>query len=283
MAVSDVQGTTDEMRTAMTLHEIRPNRTRRHRTHELTERRILVTLSHPSDRRSIEHALDHIGHVVRSTADEMTTSAMLTSFAPDVILIDAREVYPTVTPLAARLRELPRMGVVVVGGNSREQRLAALRFGVDDVVTTDTAAEEIALRCANVASRVARSEPEVVPAVESTRTFGPLVVDVSRREIHVNGHLVPSTKLEFDLFARICRTPDQVVTRVELIESVWGPNWFGDSHVVDVHLSNLRRKLRERCTAVDYWHTVRGVGFRLSDDLATGFDERVESRVRRAG
>jgi two-component system OmpR family response regulator len=99
----------------------------------------------------------------------------------------------------------------------------------------------------------------------------------------VNGHLVPSTKLEFDLFARICRTPDQVVTRTELIESVWGPNWFGDSHVVDVHLSNLRRKLRQRCAAVDYWYTVRGVGFRLSDDLTARTDERVESLVRRAG
>lgn len=269
----------------MTLHEIRPNRTRRHHTRDLTERRILVALSHPSDRRSIELALDRTGHVVRSTADEVTTSAMLTSYAPDVVLIDAREVYPAVTPLASRLRESSRVGVVVVGGNSREQRLAALRFGADDVVATDTAADEIALRCTNIASRVSCAEADLdtSSAVESTRSFGPLVVDINRREIHVNGHLVPSTKLEFDLFARICRTPDQVVTRVELIESVWGPNWFGDSHVVDVHLSNLRRKLRQRCAAVDYWHTVRGVGFRLSDDLTAGTDERVESLVRRAG
>ena len=278
-------GTTHETRTAMTLHEIRPNRTRRHHTSDLTERRILVALSHPSDRRSIELALDRIGHVVRSTADEVTTSAMLTSYSPDVVLIDAREVYPAVTPLAASLRELSRLGVVVVGGNSREQRLAALRFGADDVVATDTAADEIALRCTNVASRVVcgGADVDTSSVVESTRNFGPVVVDISRREIHVNGHLVPSTKLEFDLFARICRTPDQVVTRVELIESVWGPNWFGDSHVVDVHLSNLRRKLRQRCAAVDYWYTVRGVGFRLSDDLTAGTDERAEALVRRAG
>lgn len=283
MAVSEQTDTFHDTRTAMTLHDIRPNRSRRLATRTATERRILVALSHPSDRRSIELALDRIGLVVRSTADEATTSAMLTSYRPDVVVIDAREVYPAVTPLAGRLRELSHVGVVVMGGNNREQRLAALRFGADDVVATDTAADEIALRCTNIASRVACGEVDVSPTVEASRTFGPLVVDFNRREIHVNGHLVPSTKLEFDLFARICRTPDQVVTRVELIESVWGPNWFGDSHVVDVHLSNLRRKLRQRCAAVDYWYTVRGVGFRLSDDLTARTDERVESLVRRAG
>jgi two-component system OmpR family response regulator len=283
VAVSEQTDTFHDTRTAMTLHDIRPNRSRRLATRTATERRILVALSHPSDRRSIELALDRIGLVVRSTADEATTSAMLTSYRPDVVVIDAREVYPAVTPLAGRLRELPHVGVVVMGGNNREQRLAALHFGADDVVATDTAADEIALRCTNIASRVACGEVDVSPTVEASRTFGPVVVDFNRREIHVNGHLVPSTKLEFDLFARICRTPDQVVTRVELIESVWGPNWFGDSHVVDVHLSNLRRKLRQRCAAVDYWYTVRGVGFRLSDDLTARTDERVESLVRRAG
>ncbi|MSX77478.1 MAG: hypothetical protein F2738_05515, partial [Actinobacteria bacterium] len=55
--------------------------------------------------------------------------------------------------------------------------------------------------------------------------------------------------------------------RVELLESVWGPHWVGDTHVVDVHLSNLRRKLTERAPELRFLHTVRGIGFRLADDL----------------
>ncbi|NDH96342.1 MAG: histidinol dehydrogenase, partial [Actinobacteria bacterium] len=145
-----------------------------------------------------EHGPDGLAWFVTwnaAFADEVTTSAMLTSYSPDVVLIDAREVYPAVTPLATSLRELSRLGVVVVGGNSREQRLAALRFGADDVVASDTASDEIALRCTNVASRVVCGEADVDTSsvVESTRNFGPVVVDISRREIHVNGHLVPST------------------------------------------------------------------------------------------
>ena len=231
------------------------------------ERRILVALSHPSDRRSVEHALDRLDLVVRSTSDASSTIAMLDAFVPDVVVLDAREFHPALTPVAAAARQMTQMGVVVVGGNSREQRLAALRHGVDDVVSTDTPVDEIALRCVNTSARLMRTAPAPTVADERIRRFGPLTLDLDRREIHVNGHAVPSTRLEYELFARICETPFQVVSRADLIESVWGPNWYGDTHVIDVHLSNLRRKLRQRCSAVDYLHTVRGVGFRLSDDM----------------
>jgi DNA-binding response OmpR family regulator len=278
-----VQGGPDpRLGTDMTVHDIRSNRpsvtspTRpatRSTTHTAVpspapdERRILVALSHPSDRRSVEHALDRLDLVVRSTSDANSTIAMLDAFAPDVVVLDAREFHPALTPVAAAARQMSGVGVVVVGGNSREQRLAALRHGVDDVVSTDTPVDEIALRCVNTSARLMRAAPAPTVADERIRRFGPLTLDLDRREINVNGHAVSSTRLEYELFARICETPFQVVSRTDLIESVWGPNWYGDTHVIDVHLSNLRRKLRQRCSAVDYLHTVRGVGFRLSDDM----------------
>lgn len=258
----------------MTVHDIRPNRPTSHPGYRLaapSERRVLIALSHPSDRRSVEHAVDRLDLVVRSTSDAGSTLAMLEGFAPDVVVLDAREFHPALTPVAATvcesMRTDGRLGIVVMGANSRDQRLAALRHGVDDVVSTDTPVDEIALRCTNIAGRIARPTPAPIAIEDRTREFGPLTLDVDRREIRVNGHLVSSTRLEYELFARICEVPFQVVSRSELIESVWGPNWYGDTHVVDVHLSNLRRKLRQRCSAVDYVHTVRGVGFRLSDDM----------------
>lgn len=251
----------------MTVHDIRPRRTATSVAASSTERRILVALSHPSDRRSVEHALDRLGLVVRSTADPNTTLVMIDAFAPEVVVLDAREFHPALTAVGSAARDRSDLGVVVVGGNSREQRLTALRHGVDDVVSTDTPVDEIALRCVNVAARLTRAATTTTPVGDEIRTFGPLSLDTNRREIRVNGHLVASTRLEYELFARICQTPFQVVSRLDLIESVWGPNWFGDTHVVDVHLSNLRRKLRQRCSTVDYLHTVRGVGFRLSDDM----------------
>lgn len=284
----------------MTVHDIRPHRPSHPATRRPTvrptvsptmsptmndgERRILVALSHPSDRRSVEHGLDRLDLVVRSTSDAASTLAMLDAFTPDVVVLDAREFHPALTPVGAAIRDTARTGrrtgVVVVGGNTREQRLAALRHGVDDVVSTDTPVDEIALRCVNTAARVACSASAAPNTPnDGVRRFGPLTLDTDRREIRVNTHLVSSTKLEYELFARICENPFQVVSRHELIASVWGPNWYGDTHVVDVHLSNLRRKLRQRCSAVDYLHTVRGVGFRLSDDM----QDDMSSAVRIAG
>jgi len=66
-----------------------------------------------------------------------------------------------------------------------------------------------------------------------------------------------------------------VCSRSELLEEVWGPNWVGDTHVVDVHLSNLRRKLQHRAPELRFIHTVRGVGFRLSNDLLRAVEEPV--------
>lgn len=96
------------------------------------------------------------------------------------------------------------------------------------------------------------------------RTIGDLTIDVLGREVRVGDRRVELTKIEFDILAVLTAQPNVVLSRPELIERVWGPNWYGDEHVVDVHLSNLRRKLGDDPRAPRYVVTVRGVGFKLA-------------------
>lgn len=96
------------------------------------------------------------------------------------------------------------------------------------------------------------------------RTIGDLSIDLAAREVRVAGRLVDLTKIEFEMLDALTARPNVVLTRPELIEKVWGPNWFGDEHVVDVHLSNLRKKLGDDPKAPRYVVTVRGVGFKLA-------------------
>ena len=98
-------------------------------------------------------------------------------------------------------------------------------------------------------------------------SFGPLVVDTGRHEIRLDDQEVMATRIEFSLLEHLCRRPTEVCARTELLDAVWGPNWVGDTHVVDVHLSNLRRKLEKINTDTRVIHTVRGVGFRLANDI----------------
>lgn len=96
------------------------------------------------------------------------------------------------------------------------------------------------------------------------RVFGDLAVDIDGREVQVDGHPVTLTKLEFDVLTALCASPRVVLSRDELIERVWGPGWYGDEHVIDVHLSNLRRKLGDDPKHPRFVRTVRGVGFKLA-------------------
>lgn len=231
--------------------------------------RVLVTLHHHSDRRTVEAALGRLGFDVRATAEALAAEALLRTFEPDVIVVDARDAYPTLNPVLSQVHRCPNIRVVAVGANSDDQRLTVLRNGADDAIPTDASADEIALRCKVLLRRVDTPRAVTPPVVETPKVIhiGPLSIDFGRREIKVRGHVVASTKLEFELFSTICKNPLEVSSRTHLIESVWGPHWVGDTHVVDVHLSNLRRKLRERAPELQFMHTVRGVGFRLSDDL----------------
>ena len=98
----------------------------------------------------------------------------------------------------------------------------------------------------------------------AVRTIGDLSIDLAAREVRVAGLQVELTKIEFEMLDALTARPNVVLTRPELIERVWGPNWYGDEHVVDVHLSNLRKKLGDDPRAPRYVVTVRGVGFKLA-------------------
>jgi DNA-binding response OmpR family regulator len=95
------------------------------------------------------------------------------------------------------------------------------------------------------------------------RSFGALTIDPIAREVTLDGKTLDLTRIEFDLLDTFTAEPRVAFTRAQLLGRVWGPNWFGDDHLVDVHISNLRRKLADDPRAPDFVCTVRGVGYRM--------------------
>ena len=226
-----------------------------------------MTLAHNSDRRTVEAALQRIGYLVRSTNDPTAAEVMMRAFEPDFLIADARDAYPTFNNLLSQVRRCPDVYIVIVGANSPDQRITALRNGADDAVPGDISPDELALRCQAMMRRPRRGLASSENGQPKHLYFGPLSIDLGRREIRIDRHVVAATRLEYDLFVQLCQRPLEVCSRVQLLESVWGPHWVGDTHVVDVHLSNLRRKLNEYAPKIRFMHTVRGIGFRLHDDL----------------
>lgn len=224
--------------------------------------RTLLIVDDPSRRHEIENALLGRGFVVSAPSDFDAATALLSSFEPDVVL--AR----TGSNLRGVLRRVRAqtdcLALLIQSTSDETERIELLQGGADDVVTGPISDLEIIARCeAMLRRRCDAAEPESIDLVE----VGPLTVDRGRHEVRFDGAVVPATRIEFSLLSYLASRPSQVVTREELLAEVWGPHWVGDAHVVDVHLSNIRRKLKRAQPDISVIRTVRGVGFRLSDDV----------------
>jgi len=108
-----------------------------------------------------------------------------------------------------------------------------------------------------------RSSASTLSDAPAPAAFGELIIDESRHEVTLRGEPVVLTPREFSLLATLAAQPGRVFTRAQLLERVWGAEYY-DDHVVDVHVANLRHKLGDDAAQAGLVQTVRGVGYRFS-------------------
>ena len=158
-----------------------------------------------------------------------------------------------------RIRSFSDAYVVMLTARTDElDKIVGLSTGADDYITKPFSPRELVARIRAMLRRprLPAADPAAPPR------FGELELDQAAREVTVGGRPVALTRLEFDLLATLAERPRVVFTRRQLLDHVWGEDWFGDEHVVDVHVAKLRRKLGDP----DLVRTVRGVGFRIGGE-----------------
>jgi DNA-binding response OmpR family regulator len=248
-----------------------------HSGHDLTETmepnsqfapRVLLAIDDLRLRRSNEAGLRAAGFAVSAPGDADAVSVLAESFSPDVLVVDTSMQGPDNRPLYQQLRNETDRYLLCIDSAGRDRtRVEVLRSGADDAVSVPVTPDEIAARCHALLRRPREMRTDWDPIQPSVVNLGPLSIDTGRHEIRLDGEEIPATRIEFSLLEHLCRRPTEVASRQDLLVSVWGANWVGDTHVVDVHLSNLRRKLDKVAPALRIVHTVRGVGFRISNEL----------------
>jgi DNA-binding response OmpR family regulator len=145
--------------------------------------------------------------------------------------------------------------IMLTARDEERDRVAGLEVGADDYVAKPFSPRELTARVKAVLRRAARAS-----AAEDLTELGPLVVARGAREVRVNDVEIQLTQREFDLLEYLVRHAGQVVTRDQLLESVWGFVSPGETRTVEVHVASLRKKLGQP----DLIRTVRGLGYKAS-------------------
>ena len=186
-----------------------------------------------------------------------TAADALNALPVDFVLLDLGLPDRDGVELFARLREVsPAPVIIVTARGTEEDRVAGLDLGADDYVVKPFGVRELVARMNAVLRRAGSRD-----AAPTDQRVGALEIDRRARTVHVDGVEIACTPKEYAIIEFLARDPGSVITRQELLDSVWGANWYGSTKMIDVHVAALRKKLGDAVVI----ETVRGVGFRLVD------------------
>lgn len=223
--------------------------------------RVLVVEDAPEYVDLIVPLLRREGHLVSVARDGDDAITVARATAPDLIVLDLALPGTDGIDVCRQVRSFSDAYIIMVTSRAEEvDRVVGLELGADDYLTKPFSPRELLARIRALLRRPRTGGP--VPAGGARRVFGDLVLDVPGRVVTIGGEEVSLTRIEFDLLETLTSNPTMVFSRALLRERVWGPDWFGDDHVVDVHIANLRRKI-DRGRRPSRIRTVRGVGYRL--------------------
>ena len=159
-----------------------------------------------------------------------------------------------------QIRQFTDAYVIILTARDEEvDKIVGLSVGADDYLVKPFSPRELIARIRAMLRRPRQSQLPVAEAV----VVGDLVVDLEARLVFVADEPIDLTRTEFDLLAAMITKPRAALSRRNLIDEVWGSDWYGDEHVVDVHVGHLRRKLGDDATEPRFIRTVRGVGYGL--------------------
>ncbi|MEY2754033.1 MAG: hypothetical protein RJB65_391 [Actinomycetota bacterium] len=221
--------------------------------------RVLVVDDAPEFGQLVRAVLTSAGHAVVQAPDLATARAELEETRVDLVVLDLGLPDGDGLDLCRWVRENGDTYVLVISGRDQaDDGVDALEAGADDFLAKPFTPRELSARVEALLRR-----PRRQASLGGTRVFGDTVIDPVARTVAVAGKNIELTRIEFGLLEALSAEPRGVLSRAELLEKVWGPNWFGDDHVVDVHMANLRRKI-ERIGQPSILRTVRGVGYGMA-------------------
>jgi two-component system, OmpR family, alkaline phosphatase synthesis response regulator PhoP len=223
--------------------------------------KILVVDDEPSITKLVSAYLKPEGYEVYTAADGNAGLKAARTFKPDLIILDVMLPGLDGIELLSRLRRESDVYVIMLTARTEEMdKIVGLSVGADDYVTKPFSPRELVAR---VKAALRRIETGAASGLErSVLLFKHVRIDVGARKVSLDEESIELTAIEFDLLKTLAENRGRVLSREQLLENVWGGEYFGETRVVDVHLGHVRQKLGREDLIV----TVRGVGYRFDDE-----------------
>jgi len=228
----------------------------------MSNAKILVVDDEPSIVNLVSSYLKAEGYEVYVASDGPAGLKAARAYKPDLIVLDIMLPGMDGLELLSRLRRESDAYVILLTAKTEEtDKIVGLAVGADDYVTKPFSPRELTARVKAALRRLqtgagSGSEPAAVLAFKRIR------IDIGARQVTLDDRPVELTAIEFDLLRALAENRGRVLTREQLLEKVWGYDYFGDTRVVDVHLGHVRQKLGDENLIA----TVRGVGYRFEDE-----------------
>lgn len=223
--------------------------------------KILVVDDEPSITNLVSAYLKPEGYEVFIASDGNSGLKAARAFKPDLIILDIMLPGIDGIELLSRLRRESEVYVIMLTAKTEEtDKIVGLSVGADDYVTKPFSPRELVARVKAAMRRVEAGAG--ASAERSVLSFKHIRIDVGARKVSMSEHPIELTAVEFDLLKALAENRGRVLTREQLLEKIWGGEYFGEMRVVDVHLGHVRQKLGRE----DLIATVRGVGYRFEDE-----------------
>lgn len=194
--------------------------------------------------------------------DGEEASRLFSQYNPAVVLMEIMLPKEDGYEICRRIRSISNVPIIFITERSDEfDRILGLDIGADDYIVKPFSPREVMARIRAIKRRV--DQPQIEPKIENIYKINDLEINLDEYMLHVGGNKISLTKKEIETMWTLARNPNKVFTRDNLLDSLWGYDYFGDSRTVDSHIKRLRSKLD--CVEHPTWNikTIWGVGYKF--------------------
>lgn len=222
---------------------------------------VLVVEDEKSLREPLVFLLEKEGFTVHTADDGPSALEQFRATSPDIILLDLMLPGLSGTDVCREIRTHSNVPIIMVTAKDGEvDKVVGLEIGADDYITKPYSTRELLARMKAV---LRRGSTNTVTTTPSVLEAGPVRLDAERHKVSVNGTAVTLPLKEFELLEYLMENVNRVLTRGQIIDRVWGSNYYGDTKTLDVHVKRVRAKIETDPANPTLIVTVRGLGYKF--------------------